>query len=513
MNENFLRFKERLNKLLIIRSLMVGGAAGFGFGGLCLILAKLDILGFAPIWSLLIGILLFLTAGGTFYFLGRRSEADVARDLDARFDLKEKLQTMVAYENEQSDMIELQRQDADDSLAEIDINEYKIKGLWIYLTALCVSFAVLVAGFFVPNIWARNQNPPFSLSDYQIAGLEELIRYVEKSRMEDEFRVPMADELKELLADLHEVDNENDMRVELAEAMAAICHITYESSNATEMLDLLWDTDDRYLRYMAKWLDTSSWSSPDEGDYAERLVEYLYILLGEESDDSDGESDDEESVALTDEEKKANLAAVLDAMCRKIEIALDASVVPEDDEIYAAITALFFADDGAEHPGLLTVYTQMASLDYEQSRAAVTDTLYGIYDQMYQAISVQKINANVGEYTMTRLASLFPVPVPEFERPGFVKRGESVEGNKGDRGDDDDEGGNHDGGIGEGATFGSDDYVLDPLTGKYVKLGELIGRYYDLMDEKLENGSYTEEQKEIIRKYFALLYSGIKDEK
>ena len=132
---------------------------------------------------------------------------------------------------------------------------------------------------------------------------------------------------------------------------------------------------------------------------------------------------------------------------------------------------------------------------------------------MYDAISTQKINANVGEYTMTRIASLFPVPIPEFERPGFVKRGESVEGDKGDKEDDDDKGGVNDGGIGEGATFGSEDYVLDPISGKYVKLGELINRYYDLMDEKLENGSYTEEQKEIIRKYFALLYSGSDEEK
>lgn len=513
MNDNFLRFKERQNKLLIIRSIMVGGAAGFALGGLSLILTKLDVLGIAPIFSLPIGIILCLAAGAAFYFLGRRSDMAVARELDARFDLKEKIRTMVEYENEQGDMIELQRQDAEDTLSEIDVNECKIERLWIYVTALCVSFAVLVAGFIVPNIWARNQNPPFSLSDYQIAGLEELIRYVERSQMEEEFRAPLADELKELLSDLHNVDNENDMRVELTEAMAAICHITYESSNAAEMLDLLWDTGDKYLKYMAKWLDTSDWSSPDEGDYAERLVEYLHILLGEDSE-SDGESADvEETETLTDEEKKANLLGILDAMCRKMDIALDGTHVPKDDEIYSALYTLFFADGSAEHPGFMTVYSQMAELDYEQSKAAVTDTLYGIYGQMYEAISVQRVNASVGEYTMTRLASLFPVPVPEFERPGFVRTGESVEGNKGDKENDDNKGGNTDGGIGEGATFGSDDYVLDPITGKYVKLGELIGRYYDLMDEKLENGSYTEEQMEMIRKYFALLYSGIEEKK
>ena len=505
MNENFLRFKERQNKLLIIKSLMAGGASGLSLGGLCLILSKLDLLGCAPIFSLPIGIVFFLIGSGLFYYFGRRSDSDVARELDARFDLKEKLQTMVAYENEQGDMVELQRQDADDSLAEIDESEYKIERLWIYLATLVTALVVTVAGFIVPNVWARNQNPPFSLSEYQIAGLEELIKYVEKSAMEEEFRKPMAEELSELLSDLSRVDNENDMRIELAEAMAAICHITYESSNSTEILDLLWGTNDRYLKYMAKWLDTSGWSSPDEGDYAERLVNYLHILL----DDVNGDDEDES----TDEEKKAELRGALDAMCRKIKIAFDGGRVPKDDEIYVALTVLFFADESAEHPGFMTIYEQSETLDYEQASAAVTNTLYGIYAQMYDAISAQKINANVGEYTMTRIASLFPVPIPEFERPGFVKRGESVEGDKGDKDDDDDKGGVSDGGIGEGATFGSEDYVLDPISGKYVKLGELINRYYDLMDEKLENGSYTEEQKEIIRKYFALLYSGSDEEK
>jgi hypothetical protein len=54
--------------------------------------------------------------------------------------------------------------------------------------------------------------------------------------------------------------------------------------------------------------------------------------------------------------------------------------------------------------------------------------------------------------------------------------------------------------------------VLDPLTGEPISYVELIDRYNAIMNERLSTGSYTEEQKEAIRKYFDLLYMGVKKE-
>ena len=109
---------------------------------------------------------------------------------------------------------------------------------------------------------------------------------------------------------------------------------------------------------------------------------------------------------------------------------------------------------------------------------------------------------------------LFSVPIPAFERPDFVKNGENI--NTGDQNHDDKENDNpsNSGGVGEGVQFGSDDLVLDPLTGEYVEYGTLYAKYNTLMIEKLgdEKYGYTEEQKKAIEKYFALLYSGFQDE-
>ena len=498
MNDIFLKFKERQDQLRVIKSAMIGGAGGLLIGGLCLIFTKLDLLGFAPIFSLLIGVLAMVAAGLIAYFSLDVSDKRLAKELDEKFDLKEKLQTMLEFEGESGEMLTLQRRDANRSLAGVQVEQLKIEKLWIYLTALSVAAAVLLTGFLVPNIWKKNQNPPYRLSQYQEAGVLELIRYVGASEMEPQYRDLITSELQIMLEDLRSVDNENAMRATLARSMAVICAVTYDSSHSTEILNVLWNTRDKYLRYMAKWLDTSA--SYDEGDFAEGLIEYLVILVGDEESE------------LTEEERKNAVAAALDGMVRKYEIAFKDTGVSENDPIMAALDRLFYSEAEGER-GLSLINADISELDYNQAKTEVNSAFYAIYEEMYSAILAQKINANVGEYTMTRLASLFSVPMPEFERPNFVKTGESVEGSKGDSEDQNDkENGNHSGGAGEGATFGSNDLVLDPLTGKYVTYGQLIDTYYGVVNERLENGSYTEEQKEMILKYFALLYSGIEEE-
>ena len=113
---------------------------------------------------------------------------------------------------------------------------------------------------------------------------------------------------------------------------------------------------------------------------------------------------------------------------------------------------------------------------------------------------------------MTNLGRLFLVPVPEFERPDFFKRNESVGGGQTGEDKENDENKPSQGGIGGGTVYGSDDIVLDPMTGQPVRYGDLIDEYYARMEKILNNYSYTDEQKQAIRKYFEMLYSGIKKE-
>lgn len=499
MSDNFSKFKKRLRAIRIAKSVMAGLAVGMTVGGGVLILSKLAVIDLEPIASLYIGIGALLIAGGLFFLFGGRSDKSLAEELDSKFGLKARVQTMIQYSGEDGNMVAMQRQDADSVLCEIPAKAYKFKRLWIYITALALSATVLAGGFIVPNM--RDYVPPeevevFNLSRLQEAGLTELIKHVESSEMEEEFRAPIAAELTDLLAKLRETHTVPDMQIALAETMAVIVDITYESSTAAEMLDALWDTEDVHLRYLAKVLDTSSWSSPDWGDFAEKLTEYISILMGD---------NDESEDALIGAPR---LKWAIDSMTRRLDIALDASGLPEDDEMYAAVDNLF----NNQLVGLAKMVNKLDDMSDDEAREALVNNLNILSEATFAAISLNRTNASVGEYAMTRLASLFLVPIPEFERPKFVKTGESVDGSQGSTSDDDDKQGVHGGGLGPGATFGSDDYVLDPITGEPVKYGDLINKYNALMLEKLSGDYYSEEQKEIIRKYFDLLFSGIEKE-
>ena len=498
MSENFLQFKQRLGAFRGIKAALIGLSAGSIGAGIWLTLTKLSILGFEPVYSILVGLGLVLIVGGLVFILGGKSDLSFAEELDARFDLKARVQTMVSYRDEVGDMFDLQRADTDKKLSEIPLKSYKFKGLWIYILVFVLSLGVLTGGFLTPDM--RNVTPPeeivpFELTELQEMGIEELIKYVENSEMEDEFRTPIADELRILLEKLRLIDTQNDMRAALVESMAMIMDITYRSSTATEMLNALWESEDTYFRYLAKTLDTSSWTAPDWGDFAEKTVDYIAVLLGE---------NDESQNAVVGAKR---LKISIDSMVRRLDITLDSSGIFENDEIYAAIKALFEDEDN----GLKSILDKIDSLSDAEAKAAVEFAFNSHIESLYAAISLNKINASTGEYTMTRLGSLFLVPVPEFERPDFVKNNESVCGGQNSGANDDKDNGNHNGGVGEGATFGSDDLILDPLTGEYVEYGKLINKYYGIMLERLDGNSYTEDQKTAIKKYFELLYSGLEE--
>ena len=495
MSGIFLRFKRRLNAIRVARSALVGSSVGLILSGVWLVLWKLAVIDLAPISSLYIGLGSALAVAGLTFLFGGKKDKRLAEELDSSFGLKARVQTMIEYMGEDGELVSLQRQDAEATLSKIPLSKYKFKGFWIYILILILSATILAAGFVIKD--ARDYVPPeeiipFQLSPLQETGLNNLIKYVEGSQMEEKFSTPIADELKSLLERLREIDTQSEMLSTLASSMEVIRGITYESSTATEIIEALWNSDDLYFKHLAKILDSSEWSDPDWGDFAEKLTEYEGVLMG------DDENEREDSDGITD--VKDNLKFAVDTMSRKLKTTLEASGIPEDDEMYAAVNGLFNQNPG----GLVAMLSLLDYTDEAGARKLLNNCINANSIPIFEAISLNKINANVGEYTMMRLASLFIVSIPEFERPGEMIIQKS--------GDDNDDNNNSsgDGGVGDGEVYGSKDLVIDPITGESIEYGKLLHKYNAIMDQKLNDGSYTEEQKEAIRKYFALLYSGIK---
>ena len=489
MKGTFLKFKRRLNAIRIARSVLLGASVGFVLSGVFLVLWKTAVIDFAPIISLYIGLGSFVLTGGLAFLLSHKSNKKLAEELDSQFGLKARAQTMIQYAGHEGDLVEIQRQDAEIALSKIPVRKYKFKGLWIYLIILVLSAASLATGFIINDV--RDYTPPeevipFELSSMQEIGIKNLITYVDNSAMEEEFKVPLSEAIQELLSTLKQTHTQKDMLIAVDAAMRSIQEITYASSTSTEVLNALWDSGDIYFKHLAKVLDTSEWSVPGEeswGDFAEKLVNYAAVLMG----------DDKEDAELNGKE---NLKFALDTMSLKLNITLEAANVGDDDEIIVAIKGLFNSNPG----GFAPLLSKIDSIDETDARERLTTCLNLHSTALYDAIALNKVNANVGEYAMSKLAALLMVSIPDFERTGEMIISKN---------DDESESSGGDGGIGEGATYGSNDIVIDPLTGEPIEYGKLLDKYNAIMYEKLEGDSYTEEQKQAIKKYFDLLWSGL----
>ncbi len=514
MNKNFYKFKKRLLGFRVLKACLAGGALGALASGAALILDKLEWMALSPTAPIFVGAGAAVVAFLTLFFALWKSDKRLAREIDEKFKLSEKVQTAVAFRDEDGEMQELQRADTESALADIKKNRLKAKHLWIYALVFFIGVGTLTAGIVI-----KEKEPyvppeeviPFEISKIQIVEIEELIKYVNSSQMENPYKSNISSALTKLLADLKAAKTEPEMQAALAVALTEITENTYDSSSMTEILNELWNTDEANIMMLAKALNTSHWKEPDWGDFAEKYDAFRKELTTDGTEEetatrSAPENEENETVEFAD-----TVRWTLENLSRKTNTALTASKIEPTDPLYASVYRLINGDDG--FVGLASIPTNYADADLSALIAAIEETLSAMTDTFYATISTQKINTNVGEYTLTRLGMRFAVPIPEFERPDFVKNGEDID--KGDQDlEEDEENKPTSGGVGEGVQYGSDDLVLDPLTGEYVEYGTLYARYNILMIEKLgdEKYGYTEEQKKAIEKYFALLYSGFKNE-
>ena len=501
MSGSFLKFKRRLLAARLIKAVVSGTSVAMLLLGGWLVAWKLTLIDLAPMLAYGICISAAVIVAGATYLLLHMSDRRLAVELDTRFDLQEKVQTMVAFRNEHGGMLEMQREDTERSLASVRVRTFGLRRLWAFLLALCIGVSSFVVGLLVEN--RRDYEPPeeivpFEISAMQIAGIEELIRYVDTSAMEKPYREEISSSLTVLLSELKLATTEPQMEAALATALTAITETTYASSSMAEILDAMWKTDESHVRALALALDTSKWTDPDWGDFAERYEAFRASFRAKEG---------EESTVQSVKWKTENVVL-------KLGGALDASKIEKKDPLYAVLDRMMNGAEaeGASFDGLLAIVQKYAAAESaDVVLSAVDGLLERTSEDLYNAISTQKVNTNVGEYVLKKLATLFGMPIPTFERPQLLT--DNAEDTDGDS-DREDEDGPSGGGVGEGVVFGSNDLVLDPLTGEYVEYGTLYATYNTLMIEKLgdDKYGYTEEQKRAIEKYFALLYGGFKNE-
>lgn len=505
MNKSFIRFKRKILTVCLVKSVLLGAGMGMLCFGALQLLSKFEIIALSSTFAVPIGIAVFLLIGAVAFLVLRVSDKKVARRLDSQFELNEKVQTMLEYRNEEGTIYSLQREDAEASLAAVSKRRVRLGHLWIYILAFLLGGAVLAASFhFAPAVEQPPVIPdePFAISEMQMAALEELIVYVQNSQMESPHKDNSVAALQTLLETLKDIKTVRERDEALAKAMDELYRYTDESSTAVELVNALGACSSNRVKEFALALIYYDWLPGNEWDefYAEmNTAREGFIHEAVEIEGAD------ESMILSDTKELVNTAG------SQISSALTASGVSDADALYAMIARYASAneteEDGDHIYGFSTIGAQADTLGYDGIQKELDSLLGGLNIEMFKILEQHAVNTDTGEYAMTRLSDLFDYPLPAFKRPDPIRT--TSDNGGGETGDDTTSG---NGGIGVGTVYGSDDLVLNPDTDEFVEYGTMIGTYEKIMRGRLENGEYTDEEKEAIKKYFEILYGGFEDE-
>ena len=488
-----------------IKTVLIGLGFGLLLTGVFLLLTKFEIILMQPNISYLIGLGGMLLSGGLTFLLSYKTDRALARFLDEEFALNERTQTMLAYGDETGTLYDLQRGDANASLAAVPLEKFKFKHLWVYIVCACIGLGSLIWGliFLPPEEEVPPPPPPeaFASTDIQVAAMEELIVYVENSQMQSPYKENVTIMLRDLLDGLKLATTVVEKDELLEKALDDIYDETDDSSTAVELVNALWSAETETTKRLAKTLNYYDWTKGSElEDFTAELTDFRTAFVHKDSVTENPDA----ALMATD-----TVALLLSAQAQ-ITLSLTRASVPNEDGLFVQLTRLATMDEsydnGTHLYGFSTLAEKTEAIGYKDAQKELDATFSVLSANIFHALEQHAANTSTGEYAMTRLGELFDYKTPKFERPNFYIASDGEDVPEGE------EGGGTLGGIGSGAVYGSDDLVLDPITNTYVEYGTILDKYYALMFGKVEEGNYTEQEKEAMEKYFAILYGGFDEE-
>ncbi|MDE5943149.1 MAG: hypothetical protein K2H30_02960 [Clostridia bacterium] len=502
MDENFKKIKKKFLIYSVIKSLICAVSAGLFAVGVILLSLKLAGVPIHFGYYLLIGV---CVAGGcfgaVFPFL-RPDDLAVARKLDREYALRERVETMVAYEKDGGDMALLQREDAQLKLGNLPKLKPDFKKLWQYIVIPFIAVAVFVAALVIPDNYPEGEKVEIhKLTDWQLDSIKEIIANVQDSDINDEAKEKTVAALdgfynagvlgipeyafKALIeTTIHTIDE----AIVGEQTYYSICKQLVTSELYQDLAFTVYNGANAFqgvVKYSS--YDTArARAATLEAD-----IDYIcrtYILDGEESLLNHFKAiSQEDGLMYYLKEYKDGLNELLQK-----------SGVATTDGVYRAF-ASFVSD-------IETVTALEGRSDAYIYNLLQSGAFKSLADSMPFYLYLQSYNYLMDEYIREKFASVceysgvldsvieeLKIPAGEDEPP--------VE-------DDPNEGGNN-GGLGNGdMVYGSDDIIYDPDKG-YVSYGEVINDYYSRVLGQIIEGSIPEDIASILTNYFDMLISGI----
>ena len=465
MGSEFKRLKRYHAAWTMIRVLALGVSAFLLIAGMFLLLDKLRVLQLGAI-GYVIGLAAGLvTAGGTFLLL-RRSDLALAEKIDQEQKLRERVQTMVAFEKDEGAVAQLQRADTEVRLKQVRKVGVRFQGVAVHMLALAVGFVVFMVGLMLPaeavqegpTTQPQATEPYYEVTIWQKAALDELIVHVQESEMEDVVKTPLVENLTQLRQMLETPQRVSVLQARVVESMTQAYALTDAANSNDDMHKVLSMMSHKASNYWSYCFGNLALADFDEKmDMAENLL------------------------------KQDNYAAI-GSVANEVLAVLQFSEYDANDPLYAAVE-LF----GLE---LTVAAVALENSNLIGARQMTGEALYNLRSNASLALQQQWLNKEEALYVVNTLADIFSIsgnsiprdPDREFELDTSEPPPE-VGGSQG---------------SGE-MQYPSDDKVFDYQNNIHVIYHQILEEYYKSMTNDAMDGKFSEEIEAFLRQYFGNL--------
>ena len=500
ISDKFSQIHKRHLMWAIVKSGVCALSLGLFVTGVLLLAFKLGGIYLAAGYYALIGVGLAIFSGAAFYWwLFKPTQKQVAKRTDDEYGLDERVQTALAFSDREGTLIELQREDAKEKLDALPPRKFSFAKIWHFCLIGIVSLAIGLAGITVPasaeTLYAKDPDSrPRQVTAEELAGVRELIADIENSALSENLKSSVGAALEQLLSELAVVNTEGTLKSAVDKAMdsaaaAILPTLTYRAIGAQ-----LTAFDQAYLA-QAVLNGGGVYQYHQLTVYDEvRMFDALKydaasVKVGK------GINPLRSSLAVT---ISGGLLTSLGAVGSAAARALSLAEVPENDGLYLVIES--FAE------GALKIRSDFqGKSDDAGAQSAIDDLFSSFVVDLTGEVSTQAYNAAVNVFVANRLKIIFgylPIELPlidpdsgEENNQGTDTPGPGNPGNPDGSGSD-----------GSGKTeYGSDDEIWVPGRG-YMKYGDVIDEYYALINQYLHSDELTDEQKNMIRTYYDLLF-------
>ena len=515
MREEFAKLKRKFMLAAIVKSIVVGVVCGLFAVGVILLSLKLSAISLNAGFYALIGIATAFVCGAGVFLIIKPTDYRVAKKLDSEYGLNERAQTALAYQGQDGDMVQFQREDTRAALSQLKMKKPTFRQIWQYVLVGIVSLALFVTAVAIPKSIANGQggedNPPptweelpFEVSAFQIARIEDVIEDVNGFVLDDTLKQNVSDALVQLVEQLRLAKSNGEMQAAALNAIASVdnsCKAGCSYYKIGSSLKNLGRND------LAKVIAVGAETYRNHTFANGKSVKDFYSNRIDITDEAMAESIEQFNSLVGD--AFIGESGTAQSMLNSIHLAIILSNVSDSESLYLLINDLTIS--------LNSLLPQVAATAEEDEQQELTPEQIALLSKV-QAV-IQAFGYDVADvlaeqsfvFAVDKYISNAISDILELDNESVI--GWNLSGQLGEssgEGGDDEK--NNSGGYGEGDTkYGSDDLVYDPDTGEYVPYGQLINKYYAIVNEMLLSGQFTEEQANVIRAYFEMLLSGIKD--